>query len=162
MAPAPSKKYYYIMKRFWKLRPGRFLKSMLTLNLHHMVNSKKLFKETFFSDDIDDEKLSRYYNHSDNESFLLFLNIIIGDLFNFLIKPHKITSPILVIGALDDRIVSMDDIAITVSDLKAGVQLFDRIAHDIMLENRWQVVADAIIRWLKSCMIDHGRIHTLE
>jgi alpha-beta hydrolase superfamily lysophospholipase len=67
--------------------------------------------------------------------------------------PKLIKSPLLVIGAANDRIVSENSIRKTAQSYRADVKIFPDMAHDLMLEEGWETVAEFICSWLKTRLV---------
>ena len=61
----------------------------------------------------------------------------------------KVRTPLLVLAAENDRVFSMEEERATAKAYHTEVHFFPDMAHDMMLEQGWQPVADKIIQWLK-------------
>ena len=140
----PSGVINFILKLIRK-HPLLYLKSVVTTNLYHVVSSEKLVKEFCFSEDIAPEKLSRYFNKLGGESFRALIDLLFLNLPN----PRKVNTPILVLGAEQDRIFKMREVEKTAAAYNTTAEFFP-IAHDMMLEEGWQGVADRMITWLQN------------
>lgn len=57
-------------------------------------------------------------------------------------------TPLLVLGAEGDRLTPPRTIEATARAYGAPVQIFPGMAHDMMLEPRWEAVAERILAWL--------------
>ena len=134
----------FILKLIRK-HPLLYLKSVITTNLYHVVSSEKLVKELCFSEDIAPEKLSRYFKELGGESF----RALIDSLFLNLPNPRKVNTPMLVLGAEQDRIFTMSEVEKTAAAYNTTAEFFP-VAHDMMLEEGWQGVADRMIDWLQN------------
>lgn len=121
--------------------PLVFLKVNLTLSLFPIVSTIERSKEMFFSKDMPVEQLETHFSKLQDESYLGFLDMLAFSLP----KPHKITTPILVLGAEQDTVFSVGDIHSTAQAYQTQAKMFDNMAHDMMLEKDWQEVADYII-----------------
>jgi pimeloyl-ACP methyl ester carboxylesterase len=69
-------------------------------------------------------------------------------MFRGLPDPQKVTTPMLVLGAEDDRAVTPDEVRATAHVYNADVHVFPAMGHNMMLEPGWQPVAERIIQWL--------------
>ena len=58
-------------------------------------------------------------------------------------RPRKIKTPLLVLGAKNDRVFTVAE------QRKTEAILYD-VAHDMMLERGWRAVVDQILGWLAS------------
>lgn len=54
----------------------------------------------------------------------------------------------VVLGAQNDVIFPVEHIKATAHAYRTCAEIFPNRAHDMMLENGWQAVADYILRWL--------------
>lgn len=61
-------------------------------------------------------------------------------LFN-LPQPHKVTTPLLVLGGTKDAVFLPREV-------EARAQAYQTMAHDMMLEPNWQAVAERMAGWL--------------
>ena len=57
--------------------------------------------------------------------------------------------PMLVLGAENDAIFTVDEVEATAKRYNAKCKIIPGIAHDIMLESKWKEAADTIIQWLE-------------
>ncbi len=121
-----------------------FLKALSTLSLYPVVGTPELAREAFFSENISAAKFETYYKRLQDESFRGFLDMIFC-----LPKPERVQDPILLVGAMNDRIFSQGQMEATAKAYHSKAQLLTNTAHDLMLEDRWQDAADIILNWLK-------------
>ena len=54
----------------------------------------------------------------------------------------------LILGAENDTIFYVNELVETAEAYGRQPEIFDEMAHDMMLEKNWQQVADRIIAWL--------------
>ncbi len=125
--------------------PLAFAKVNLTLSLFPLVATPRLAREAFFSEDLKDEQMLLYTKLLQDESYLGFLDMLV---FN-LPKPEKVKTPLLVLGAAQDTIFYPSEIEKTARAYHTKAEIFDDMAHDMMLELQWQIVADRIMAWLR-------------
>lgn len=69
-------------------------------------------------------------------------------MFHELPDPQRVTTPMLVLGAEDDRAFTHDEVRATARAYDTDAQFFGDMGHDMMLEPGWQTVAERIIQWL--------------
>jgi pimeloyl-ACP methyl ester carboxylesterase len=124
--------------------PWRFLKANLQLRLYPLVETPDLTREAFFSPAIENERLLKYFQLIQDESYLAFLDMVLLNRP----KPHRITTPMLVLGGTHDAIFYPDEIQATAASYGTEAVLFPDMAHDMMLEPEWRCVADTILEWL--------------
>jgi alpha-beta hydrolase superfamily lysophospholipase len=125
--------------------PLAFLKVNLTLSLYPIVGTPRLTREAFFSEDIPPERLNRFFDRIQDESYLAFLDMLLLNLP----QPEKVRTDLLVLGAEKDTIFTEDEIRQTAEAYGTEAILFPQMAHDMMLEPGWQSVADHILSWLE-------------
>lgn len=130
--------------RFMQRRPWATTKTLLLMNPWYLVDSPELVKEGFFSDDFPDEEITRLFPNIQPESFRMSAEATLLNLPN----PKKVTTPLLVLAAENDRIFSLAEERTTAKAYNTEAYIFPKMAHDMMLEHGWQKVADKIIEWL--------------
>ena len=123
--------------------PGVFLKANTTLKLYPIVGTPELTREAFFSADMHEEKVRGYHHRIQNESYRAFLDM----LFLKLPRPRRVKTPVLVLGAANDTIFSNNEVHASAQAYRTQAEIFDDMAHDMMLEAGWQSVADRMLRW---------------
>jgi pimeloyl-ACP methyl ester carboxylesterase len=126
-------------------QPLAVLKIGLTLDLRPLVATVEQSKQAFFSADMPDETVARYHALTGSESFRIALDA------NFLDLPHpgRVTTPLLVLGAADDRIFPVREAEATARAYGTEAVIFPHMAHDMMLERGWQAWVDHMLAWLK-------------
>ncbi len=65
-------------------------------------------------------------------------------------KPRRVRTPVLVLGAADDRLISLRDVEATARAYRTRAEMFPQMAHDMMLEVGWWAVAQRILGWIKA------------
>lgn len=124
--------------------PLAFLNANLTWSLYPIIGNLNLTREAFFSADIPPDTLSGYFNRMQDESYLAFLDMMLLNLPN----PEKVRTELLIMGAENDTIFHPDEIQATAAAYGKKPEIFKGMAHDMMLEEGWQAVADRIFEWL--------------
>lgn len=122
--------------------PLATLKARLTLSLLPIVNEPSRYKTLFLSDDIPEENLNEYFARVQDESLRAVTEVIYGKVRTELIK-----TPILVLGAANDFLVSPKELEVTAQVYNTQAEIFPDMAHNMMLETHWQAVADRILTW---------------
>jgi len=131
--------------RIARRHPLIFAKVNLTFSLYPLVASPSLTREAFFSDSLPAEQVQKYWERMQDESFLGFLDMLA---FN-LPSPKKVKTPILVLGASKDTVFSPAEIEATARAYNTTAEIYEDMAHDMMLEPKWESVAERISDWLK-------------
>jgi len=125
--------------------PLAFARVNLTLSLFPLVATPRLAREAFFSDDLAEEQLVEYWNQMQDDSFMAFLDMVALDLP----KPAKVKTPLLVLGVARDNMLKPSEIEATARAYNTQSEMIADVAHNSMLEPRWQTVAERILIWLK-------------
>ena len=81
----------------------------------------------------------------EDESYMAFLDMVALDLP----KPVKGKTPLLILGAARDNMLKPSDIEATARAYDTQSEIIPDVAHNSMLELRWQSVAERILVWLK-------------
>lgn len=144
LAPVPVKGVLGTTLRIFFHHPLAFLKANLTWSLYPIIGKPKLAREAFFSVDIPPDTLNGYFSLIQNESYLAFLDMMLFKLPN----PEKVSTELLILGAENDAIFNPNEMEATAAAYDKKPEFFKGMAHDMMLEDGWQAVADRIIEWL--------------
>ena len=131
--------------RMARRRPFVFATVNLTLKLLPVIATPELAREAFFSTDFPDEELRGYWKLMQDESYMAFLDMVALDLP----KPAKVKTPLLILGAGRDNMLRPSEIEATAHAYHTQSQIIPDVAHNSMLELRWQTVAERILVWLK-------------
>ena len=132
--------------RIMRRRPLIFAKINLTLNMAPMIASPGLAREAFFSADIPEEELRTYWKLMQNESYMALLDMVGLDLP----KPEKVRTPMLVMGAERDNMLKPAEIEATARAYGTRAVIVPDVAHNSMLETRWEGVASRMLEWLRT------------
>jgi pimeloyl-ACP methyl ester carboxylesterase len=64
------------------------------------------------------------------------------------VRPSQVTTPMLVLGATCDSTIRVKEVDATARAYGTDAEYFPNMGHDMMLEPRWQAVAERIDGWL--------------
>lgn len=131
--------------RIARRHPLVFAKTNLTFSLLPVIATPQLAREAFFSADFPDEELMTYWKQMQDESYMAFLDM--AALVR--LKPSRVKAPMLVLGAARDNMLKPREIEATARAYNTQAEIIPGVAHNSMLEQRWQSVADRILAWLK-------------
>ena len=151
LASAPPKGVLRTSIAYLSRHPLAFLKTNLTLNLGPIIGTPVLAREMLFSSDMPESTFQEYLKLLQDESYLAYLDMI----FLNLPKPDRIKTPMLVLGGERDIVFTMKEVEETAVAYQTTPHFFP-MAHDMMLEEGWQQVADKIINWLQSELAQLG------
>jgi pimeloyl-ACP methyl ester carboxylesterase len=124
--------------------PLLFAKVNLTFSLFPLVSTPALAREAFFSEDLPEEQLLAYWKQMQDDSYMAYLDMVALDLP----KPVKVKTPMLVLGVERDNMLSGSEIEATARAYNTQAEIIPGVAHNSMLEQRWQSVAERILGWL--------------
>jgi hypothetical protein len=146
MASLPPRGFLPGFLRFIRHHPFAALKTLLLLNPYYMVNTLELTQALFFSPTppFSRDRLKHYFHYIQPESFRVAIDTQVLALPN----SRKVTVPMLVLGAENDKVFTQYEVRRTAEIYHTKPEFFPNMAHDMMIEAGWQTVADRIIRWL--------------
>ena len=125
-------------------QPWAFAKVNLTMSLLPLIATPQLVGEAFFSNGLPAEQLVEYWKQTQDDSFRAFLDMVVLDLP----KPEKVKTPLLVLGAARDNMIGPREIEATARAYNTHAEIIPDVAHNSMLEQNWQAVAERILAWL--------------
>lgn len=124
--------------------PLEFLRALPTLDMRRLIGTPALGREWLFSHQMPADQVASFTQRMQNESFLAFLDMALLRL----VRRSRIHTPLLVLGAEGDRLTPPRTVEATARAYGAAVQIFPGMAHDMMLEPGWEVVAEQMLAWL--------------
>ena len=130
--------------RIARRRPAAFAKVNATLSLQPVIATPELAREAFFSADLPDEEVRSYWGRMQDESYMALLDMVGLDR----LKPTKVKTRLLVLGVGRDNMLEPTDIEATARAYRTHCEIVPDVAHNSMLEARWQSVAERILVWL--------------
>ena len=150
-SPPPSGLLPTVLRIAWR-EPLAFAKTNLTFSLLPVIATPQLAKEAFFSADLPESELLAYWKQMQDESYMALLDMVILDRP----KPGRVKTPLLVLGAERDNMLKPHDIKATARAYNTRAEIIPGVAHNSMLEQRWQNVAERILAWLKERELEGG------
>jgi pimeloyl-ACP methyl ester carboxylesterase len=148
LAPSPVSGMFADGMRIFFRDPFLFFRVFAKFDVLKIYGTPERVHKSLFSETMSRTKTANYTEKFGQESFRAFLEMIF-----LLPDPKLIKSPLLVIGAANDRIVSENSIRKTAQSYRADVKIFPDMAHDLMLEEGWETVAEFICSWLKKRLV---------
>ena len=130
--------------RLARRHPIVVAKAGATLDLSALVATPQLVREVLFSSSLPEDEVRSYGERLQQESYLAFLDMLALDLP----RPHRVTTPLLVLGAARDALFRLNEVEATAHAYRTQAVVFADMAHDMMLEAGWRTVADRIVAWL--------------
>lgn len=144
LASVPPKGLLGATWRVFRRHPCVFLKANLTLSMYPVVGTPVLCREMLFSTDMPEQEVGAYFRRMQDESYRAYWDMLALSL----LKPKRVETPLLVLGAGNDQAISAGEVEATARAYGTRPELFPGMAHDMMLESGWQAVADRILGWL--------------
>jgi len=141
LAPVPVTGVGY---GYARAHPTAFLKFLLTRKGKAMISGEKLSKSLFFSQNISDESLHKYYQKLQDESFRALSETGRGTKW----KPLKNNPPLLIVEAGRDSVISKKGLAETAKLYGTDLARLDDLAHDVMIDVEWRKTAELVNSWL--------------
>jgi len=124
--------------------PMLFAKMNATFSLRPLIATPQLAREAFLSEDLPEDQLLSYWSRMEEESYAALLDMVALDLPD----PAKVKTPLLVLGVERDNMLRRSDIEATARAYNTEFEIVPGVAHDSMIEQRWENVADRILDWL--------------
>jgi pimeloyl-ACP methyl ester carboxylesterase len=130
--------------RIARRHPLAFANVNVTLSLLPVIATPQLAREAFLSQDVPDDQLLAYWQQMQDESYRALLDMVALELPH----PEKVTTPVLVLGAARDTMLTPSEIEATARAYHTQAEIIPDVAHSSMLDPRWQSVAARILAWL--------------
>ncbi|TVS78232.1 alpha/beta hydrolase [Mycobacterium helveticum] len=131
-------------RRWLRQHPWHFTKIVVTGKSLAYVNTPELARERFFSGRMPEPDVVRYAARLQEESTRIGLDCLVLNLP----RPHRVTAPMLVLGAGEDRAHTAQEIRATARAYRTEAEFIPGLGHDMMLEPGWAAAAERIDEWL--------------
>jgi pimeloyl-ACP methyl ester carboxylesterase len=123
------------------------LKMQVTGDATAFVSSPELVRALFFTPNTPDQDVIDCFIRLQNESVSVLREV--QRLASAWPTPHRGATPILVLGGAQDACFPPAALKRLAAAYGATLHLFGGIGHDLMLDHRWEQVADAILDWVR-------------
>ena len=151
LAPGPPGGNRDQAARMGLRNPWVAIESLLMLDPGRGFATPARARRFLFSPELDEAALRRYVKLLGRESFRALMEL--GYLRPDAARVRR--TPLLVLGAERDYIVSPADIRRTAAAYDAEMLILPDIAHDLMLDPGWRRAADAMLEWLTATLASH-------
>jgi pimeloyl-ACP methyl ester carboxylesterase len=74
-------------------------------------------------------------------------------------QPEKVKTPLLVLGVGHDNMLNPREIEATAWAYHTQAEIIPDVAHNSMLDPRWQSVAERILAWLTERPVANATVH---
>jgi pimeloyl-ACP methyl ester carboxylesterase len=143
MASMPPQGYLGSGLRWMSRHPWHFAKMTITGKSLPYVNTPQLARERFFSAHTPESLVLNYATRLQEESARTGVDGLLK-----LPRPKRVTTSLLVLGALDDGAVTRREVLATARAYRTEAEFFPNMGHNMMLEPGWAAVAERIHNWL--------------
>ena len=103
-------------------------------------------RRALFSDRVPDAELAQYESLFQSESQRVLIDMLAFDPFSWW---RNTAVPVLVLGAANDAFLSRSQVEDTARSFGTSPTIFPDMAHGMMIEPDWRLVADTIATWLE-------------
>lgn len=145
LASIPTRGLFPFILRYSRRHLFTTLRCYATLDFYYAVRQPDLARRIFFSADMPEGQVERYFSLLQPESARAVVDM------QFLSFPHPGRvkgTPILVTGAENDAFITRKELEKTARAYGTEAVIFPDMAHDMMLEAGWRDVADVVLDWL--------------
>lgn len=146
LAPSPITGVMSASFKMMMKHPVPYFKMAFTRDMLHAL---PMFEASFFSNDMPRERVRGYFERMGNESYSAFMDIILLDKP----KPSKVNTQMLIIGGEKDSSIPIKINKALAEVYGTELEMFP-VAHEMMLDSNWELVAHRIVSWLTSREFD--------
>jgi pimeloyl-ACP methyl ester carboxylesterase len=125
--------------------PLALMKVIALRRLYPAVETPAHARWALFSKEMPEEQFMKYFARLDDESFRAYLDLLGLNL----VQPKLIKTPMLVLGAQEDNVISTNNVNATAKAYHTTAEFFPNMGHDMMLGGGWKSVAERMVRWFK-------------
>ena len=143
VASMPPQGYLRSGLRWMKRHPVHFAKLTVMGTSLPYVSTPELARERFFSVHTPDSVVLDCARRLQEESARAGLDGLVQ-----LPRAKRVSTRLLVLGALDDGAVTQDEVRATAHAYRTEAEFFSGMGHNMMLEPGWAAVAERIDVWL--------------
>jgi pimeloyl-ACP methyl ester carboxylesterase len=144
MASVPPQGVLRSSMRIWLRHPWIAMRANIFGESHEILNTVPLAREHLFSPYTPAEIVESCIARVEPDSLrAVFINQLFG-----LPDTKRITTPLLVLGGIEDGMISNGQVRATARAYDTEATLFPRMGHNMMVEPGWRAVAEHIGAWL--------------
>jgi pimeloyl-ACP methyl ester carboxylesterase len=144
LASVPPQGIARFLGRMTRKHPWLMAKSMATGKSLRFFGTAQLAREHLFSAATAESDVRRHMARLNEESQRMTVDALVLRLP----KVNRVTTPLLVLGADDDAMITRDEVHATARAYGTEAEFFAGMGHDMMLEPDWKAVAERIDTWL--------------
>ena len=144
VASAPPQGARRFALSLMRRHPWLTARSFITGDSLHGYNTQTVARNLFFSEATPESDVVRYAAMLCSESQRVSLDAVMPNR----LKPERVTTPLLVLGAALDACVTVTEVHDTARAYRTEPEIFQGMGHNMMLEPEWAAVAERIHSWL--------------
>jgi pimeloyl-ACP methyl ester carboxylesterase len=144
VASVPPQGVLGLATRIWTRHPWVSLRSLPVGNLTGFIGTTPLVREHLFSADTPEDIVESCAARVQSEAVRASL---VDPLFRR-VRTGRLSTPMLVLGAADDGMVTNAEVRATARAYNAEAEFFADMGHNMMQEPGWVSVAERIRAWL--------------
>eukprot|EP00873_Tetraselmis_striata_P025577 jgi/Tetstr1/445841/TSEL_033481.t1 len=148
LASVPQTGNKAIVSRYMTAAPLMALKITWWFIRKSFATSEEACRKSFFSDDLPDADLRRYMEQIKGSGNTRMIDLKNMNEIIPLPPPPAFAPPALVLGAELDKVVDIPAVEELAANWGVKPVIVPNIAHDMMLDSRWEDAATAIAAWL--------------
>lgn len=151
LAPLPDGGIRAASWRTFRLAPLPFLIGLSHLDILRIFPDAGAIRRAMYSERLPETTLAAWQERLGPESFGAYLDLLTYRPW----KPQADGPPMLLLSAQRDRLVSAAENRRTARHWQADLREFPHAAHNLMLDEGWESVAQAIHDWLQARGLHH-------
>lgn len=124
--------------------PLKFIRGNLSLSTDPFAETPYAVQTLCFSSDISNEMLLRTKSALRSESYMAYLDLLFLDLH----QPKPMQTPLLFLHGEHDFLLDREVLEKAANGFGAAFESIPAVAHDMMLDTRWPIVAQRVAQWL--------------
>jgi pimeloyl-ACP methyl ester carboxylesterase len=146
VASVPPQGVLGLAVRVWTRHPWISLRSLPVGNLAGFISTPPLVRDHLFCASTSADIVESCAASVQSEA----LRASLIDPLIRRVKCRRVTTPVLVLGAEDDRLVSNAEVRATARAYQTEAEFFPNMGHNMMIETGWPKVAERIHAWLET------------
>jgi len=155
LASVPPSGNSKMAARFLRRTPVKAAKITWSFISRNFERDSAVCRDTFFSDTLPEAELERFRARIAGSCSVRLLDLRALD-EELPIERLPQPTPVFVLGAEDDLIVDREGVQETAEWAGADPVFVASLAHDVMLDTRWEAAAQELEQWLRSAIVDGG------
>lgn len=140
LAPIPVGGVIRAALRTARHHPLAFAAVNARWNLGALVRSRRVARDILFAVDTPEVELDEHLARLQDESYLAFLEMLL----TVRPRPQLVHTPVAIIAGSADRLIGLDELRRTAGAYGVELKVIEGAAHNLMLDPRWEQVAEVM------------------